>query len=370
MKIAFVVHDYHSEGGHSRYVAELAKRFAPAHDVHVYANSFKPAQVPGLTFHRIPAWRNSSVTTILTFPAPTFWLDQRAYDVVHSQGFSAMRCNVITAHVCGKAWHQARARIEKLNWKDQLFRFIVNPLEERYYRSRRPSKIIAISDQVRQDLRSLYGCPQDISVIRHGVDLTQFSLEQRARHRNIMRAELGLGEDDFAALYVGDLRKGAACAMKAIARNAGMRMVFVSRTPAAAYRALAEDLGVGARTTFVPATPEIERYYAAADCFLFPSSYDAFGMVVSEAMAMGLPVISSRAAGASECITDGVDGLLVADAADDEAFGCALAKLREDEAFRQKVAKAGWRAATQQGWDHVAQATLKVYESVIAGESR
>ena len=56
-EIAFVVHDYHRAGGHSRYVAELAERFGRAHEVHVFANSIEANGDVGVRFHRIPAWR-------------------------------------------------------------------------------------------------------------------------------------------------------------------------------------------------------------------------------------------------------------------------------------------------------------------------
>src|SRR6266478_4836535 len=66
MKIAFVVHDYHRAGGHSRYVVELAERFGRDHEVHVFANTFSSDENTTVRFHHLPALRLTALTTILT----------------------------------------------------------------------------------------------------------------------------------------------------------------------------------------------------------------------------------------------------------------------------------------------------------------
>jgi UDP-glucose:(heptosyl)LPS alpha-1,3-glucosyltransferase len=365
MKIAFVVHDYHSEGGHSRYVVELATRFSRDHDVHVYANRFRPASAPGITFHRVPAWRKSAVTTILSFIVPSLLIEAGGYDIVHSQGLCSWRSDVITAHVCGEAWHEARRRIEKFIWKDYLFEYVINPLEKLFYKFNPASRVIAISDQVKNDLTSFYSCTNEISVIHHGVDLNSFNPERRQHLRGSMREELGLKDTEFVALYVGDLRKGAHCALRAIAISHDVKVVFVSRTDPAAYESAAQDLGIAGRVVFKPATASIERYYAAADCFLFPSSYDAFGMVVSEAMAMGLPVISSRAAGASEWIEHDVNGFVVEDATNAAEFARCLEALRTDRSLCRRLSAEARRSAEAHCWDSVAESTMDIYQNVM-----
>src|ERR1051326_7525213 len=65
LRIAYVVHDYHRYGGHSRYVAELACRFRRDHDVHVFTNTVDDADRDGITFHHVPAWRRNALTTVL-----------------------------------------------------------------------------------------------------------------------------------------------------------------------------------------------------------------------------------------------------------------------------------------------------------------
>ena len=74
------------------------------------------------------------------------------------------------------------------------------------------------------------------------------------------------------------------------------------------YQTLIREAGAADRIHLTPAASQVERYYAAADLFLFPTFYDAFGLVVTEALASGLPVVCSREAGAAELIEDGLRG--------------------------------------------------------------
>src|SRR5271170_5376880 len=90
LKIAFVVHDYHRSGGHSRYVAELATRYAKEHEVHVFANRIVDDGTPGIQFHHVPAWRANAFTTVLSFVLPVTFQVGRDFDVVHSQGFCGL----------------------------------------------------------------------------------------------------------------------------------------------------------------------------------------------------------------------------------------------------------------------------------------
>src|ERR1700683_5589365 len=112
LKIAYVVHDYHRSGGHSRYVAELATRYSAEHEVHVFANRIVDDGTPGIEFHHVPAWRANAFTTVLSFALPATLQVGGDFDVVHSQGFCGLLGNVFTAHMCNSAWHAALLKHE------------------------------------------------------------------------------------------------------------------------------------------------------------------------------------------------------------------------------------------------------------------
>jgi UDP-glucose:(heptosyl)LPS alpha-1,3-glucosyltransferase len=365
MRIAFVVHDYHRAGGHSRYVAELAERFAPGHEVHVFANTFSGRLLETIQFHHVPSWRKTALSTILTFLPGTRRIG-RGFDIIHAQGLCSLRSDVITVHICNRAWFNARKRIEKtLLPRDYLFDAVVSRLEQRLYSNPAP-RIIAVSNRVSSDLARCYGRTANVDVVYHGVDVIQFSPLNRVALRTAVRNELDLSESDFVFLFVGDLRKGAAVTIKALSRLAGSKLLLVSRTISDPYREMARRLGIAERVLFAEATPQIERYYAASDAFVFPTPYDAFGMVIAEAMASGLPVITSREAGAAEWVSNGIDGILLDNPADPVEIAGYMHRIAEDAELCRVLGSAARSMAEFHGWDAVGLRTMQVYETVLA----
>ena len=120
------------------------------------------------------------------------------------------------------------------------------------------------------------------------------------------------------------------------------------------------------RVILCPPTREIQKFYAAADVFVFPSYYDSFGMVVTEAMASGLPVITSKAVGASELLTDGVNGILVTgdDPWDPDGLAEAMDIFLGNQELACRMGEAARSAVERLTWDHCATRTLEVYRQV------
>jgi len=373
MRIAIVVHDYHRHGGHSRYVAELAERFSLNDEVHVLANTFPEgvalaptAALPGgrLYFHRIRAHRSTSLGTILSFFLPATLALQRLgpFDVIHSQGFVCLQRTLVTAHICVAAWHEQRLKsAHELPWRERLTDQIVMKIERRLYGRQRTGPLITVSRRVQEDLTRFYANTQKARIIPHGVDTVEFDVSRRKPWRHEIRARLGLGETRFCALWVGDLRKGAKTAIQAVAQNPNQVLVAVSRNDPTVFREWSEFCGAAERTFFVPFTKEIAKFYAAADAFLFPTTYDAFGMVVLEAMAMGLPVIVSRSAGVAEVIEPDRDGLWLEDPFSAAEAAARLRFLEHDLSARIRLGNAALAKARTLDWDRVAIATRAVY---------
>ncbi len=338
MRIAYVVHDYHRAGGHSRYVAELATRFAEDHEVHVFANTSERDGIANIQFHNVPAWRANALTTVLSFILPVTLQIGRGFDIIHSQGFCGLRGNVFTGHICNRAWHLALEKTEGgATWRESIFNAVGSTLEHALYRLSRHSQVIAISERVARDLVQFYHCTAPLHVIHHGVDLERFSPANRRRWRSEVREQYSLPEDEMVFLYVGDLRKGAMRCIQALSKVGHGRLLFVSRSPLPQYRRMAEQAGVADRVVFAGPTNQVERAYSAADAFLLPTPYDAFAMVVSEAMASGLPVILSREAGASELIKHGVNGLLLDDVSSVPELAAKMQSLEQDQSLGRRT---------------------------------
>ncbi len=187
-------------------------------------------------------------------------------------------------------------------------------LEAEVFRPEKTRHVIANSQMVKNAIVWRFGFPADrISVIRNGVPVERFA----SGNREAGRAALGIGADEYIVLLVGAgrERKGVEYAQAAVNRTPGARLIVMDNAPP------------------VP-MPDV---YAAADVFLLPTLYDPFANVTLEALAAGLPVLTTRHNGGAEILTRGQDGIVFerADAVRDMAQ--ALVRLRdrnERERFR------------------------------------
>jgi len=365
MKIAFAVHDYRRIEGHSRYVVELATRFAKDHEVHVFANEIAVEGDFRIHFHRVPAWRPNALASILSFAGSATLSVRGKFDIIHNQGLCGLRGNVFTAHICNRAWHRAlRKAIGDLTFREWLSGTTLSALEHLFYRYAGNCHVVAVSHRVADDIRMLYRCKAPISIIYHGVDLRTFTPARENPIRNTVRDECNLAVEEMAFLFVGDMRKGGRQCIHALSRLPAGRLLFVSRTSDAAYRSLACQLGVGERVHFLGTTGQVQKYYAAADALLLPTPYDSFGMVVTEAMASALPVIVSREAGAAELIEHGENGLVLEDFTDPEELAEKMRLLIDDRNLALRLGNAARRTAEHYSWDAVAEQTMQLYRLV------
>jgi UDP-glucose:(heptosyl)LPS alpha-1,3-glucosyltransferase len=367
LRIALLVHDFNRHAGHSRYVAELASRFRRDHDVHVFTNTVDDPDTQGITFHHVPAWRRNTLSTIVTFVLPATFLVRGPFDIIHAQGLCGLRQNVITSHICQPAWFAAADRhFGPAIWRKRVFRAIVTRLDRLVMRPKAAVRFIAPSKRVRNDLAEHYSLGNQVRVVYHGTDMEMFHPRNRLKWRDTVRMELGLAPSDCMALYVGDMQKSMPAAARAIAKAPGVKLVVVSRSDLKIYGPMAAQAGVADRVQFVAPSREIARYYAAADLFVFPTYYDAFGLVLAEAMASGLPVVASRAAGAAELIEHGVDGWLTEQPWGADEIAAGLRGLAADPSLRERMGTAARTSIERHTWDRTAAETMAVYREVVA----
>lgn len=351
LKIALVVHDLHDHGGHSRYTKVLADELSQRHEVAVFANRCERPADANWDSRHVRSWRGSALSTVNTFPvglrAQAAAL--AAYQIRHAQGYCGGEPNVVTAHICVAAYLRS---LEGISLRNRLSLQLMAAAESRFYRRYRGS-LIAVSRKVANELRELYGVRREVRIIPHGVDSARFRSANREQWRGVVRRELSLADDAVVALYVGDLTKAHIYLKELCTAAPAMQLVVVTASRAYHWRR--------ANVRILPPTAALERYYAAADAFVFPTTYDTFGMVVLEAMAAGLPVFSSNQAGAAELIRSGEDGFAIPL---HEWVERTVASLRDRVSLRE-IGRAAERTAQQHSWSAVVSAVEQVYFEVM-----
>jgi UDP-glucose:(heptosyl)LPS alpha-1,3-glucosyltransferase len=181
-------------------------------------------------------------------------------------------------------------------------------MERRLFASPSLRAVICNSKMVRDEIRERFGLPDErLSVIYNAVDSEVFS-PQLKEHRAAVRTKLGVPEHATVFLLVGSgyARKGVAHAIAALARLPGDTYLFVVGRDKARgrYKRLAQELGVANRVALLGPQEDPRPFYGAADAFVLPTLYDPCPNAALEAMACGLPVVTSTKCGAAELVVE------------------------------------------------------------------
>ncbi len=202
--------------------------------------------------------------------------------------------------------------------------------------------IIANSKMVKEEIVQRYGVPENkIQVIHNGIPYTTFS----SGNRELGRKALQVAIDEYLVLLVGagSERKGIRYLKAAIAgMSPSPRLVIISQPPSV----------------------ELQHLYAAADVFALPTLYDPFANVTLEALAAGLPVITTRHNGAHEIITHEKNGVVLDRANNIEGIRKLLERFR-DPKEREKFREPARQLAAQFTMERNVEETLKVIEAIL-----
>ncbi len=241
--------------------------------------------------------------------------------------------------------------------------------ERRLFASPRLRAVICNSRMVRDELQRHFGLPEaKLPVIYSGVDTAAYHPDLRARHRQAVRAAHGIPPEAPLFLFVGSgfERKGVPTLLRALARLPGDSYLLVAgkdKRQGEAER-LAARLGLGGRVRFLGGLADVRPCYGAADAFVLPTLYDPFPNVALEAMACGLPVVTSTKSGAAELITPGQEGF-VCDALDEAALARHLDALR-DPATAAALGAAARAKVEPLSLERMGEALLALYRALLA----
>jgi UDP-glucose:(heptosyl)LPS alpha-1,3-glucosyltransferase len=218
-----------------------------------------------------------------------------------------------------------------------------------------------------------YNVPEEkITVVHNGVDLNKFNPDEKQGLRKSIRKNLGIKNDETALLFAGNdfRRKGLQfamqCAANLIKKGLKVKLLIAGRQKAGPYLRLVRKNGYADNFLFLGHVEKIESVFCASDMFVLPTFYDPFSNVCLEAMACGLPVMTTRLNGAAEIIEDRVSGILVDSPWDlEEMITAASSVIENNSSGLKEMSEKSVLAARQNPVEKNIQETEKVYMEVM-----
>ena len=376
LRIALVANHIHFRGGMERYCAELVNALCDRHDLHLFSCEVDDVPRDKVTVHPVRTIKKPFAALFAQF----YWQTSRMirmqdYDIVHTIGGITAQQNIVTAQYCQYAWGDAIRREpgakEGITAYHQFMWRMTGYFEKRAFTSPQTLGISANSHRTQADLIKFYGANSEkIQVIYNGIDASRFT-PTNSRFRQEIRQRYQIPETSVVVLFVGEYRrKGLATVIRALGelQDPRIHLLAVGKGNLEQYQTLAKQAGISQQVTFAGPARDIEQVFGAADMFVFPTYYEPFGMVITEAMASSLPVITSRSAGASEMISEGESGLLLDNPGDPHELSQKIKILLTDEANRKQIGKSARAAASIYNWSHVAEDTLQLYYRSLGHE--
>lgn len=271
-------------------------------------------------------------------------------DAILANGFVTWApCDVNAVHFVHASWlgsphHPWRLRRDARSLYAGLYTRLNAMLERISFRHAK--RVIAVSRSVANDLKRI-GVPAElITVIANGVDTDEFHPGAASR------GDFGLPDAVPLVLFAGDLkspRKNLDTVLRALPSVPGLHLAVAGRAEGTPYPDMARMLGVQDRVHFLGFRRDMPTLMRAADLFVFPSRYEPCGLVLLEALASGLPVVTARSVGGSDLI-EAEAGIVLDDCDDVDALAATLRSLAADAGLRRTMGSHARGLAERHSW--------------------
>ena len=371
--------------GSERIMIEWLSNLPERFDLHIYSQRIEDLDPSKFTWHRIPRLPGPHLFNFLWWLAAThLWIawgrsfQRLRHDLLFSSGANWPGADIICVHIVFSEYRrQIRAELSFLgspfrHWPTLVHRHIYYAIAtwlERNAYTDPQTTLVVYSRKSAKELERVYRRTDRIPVIYLGLDHSVFDPASRAAMRGEARNSLEITKGEFAIIMVGNdwRNKGVPVLLEALdqLRELPIRLFIVSREDPSACQVLVKEKRLDNRVRFLTPRNDIEFYYAAVDAYAGPSLQDSYAMPPAEAMACGLPVIVSAAAGVSEIITDGVDGLILKDPKDAMALAALIRRLFEDEAFRSQLGERAALTSEKYTWERNGEELAAIFENVL-----
>ena len=261
-----------------------------------------------------------------------------------------------------RAARQWQSRSARIAMRVSPYHRVQMLIERRGFASPRLKRAIAVSDLVRDDLMRTFAlAPPKAITLYNGVELDRFFPAHDADERIAIRREMGVTDSRPAVMFVGNgfARKGLRFLIEAWTTvNPEARLIVVGADQAAAsYERLARRLSLNDRVKFLGQSSNVERLMRGADAFALPSLFEPFGNVVLEAMASGVPALTTTFCGVAEVMPASMREFVVKDPTDRVELASRMNALTDAAPSLRVAAR---EAAEQFTWERHARELLAI----------
>ncbi len=386
MKVALVVEwlDAWRGGAETSTLQFLHHLMESGVEVHVFTRS-RPSPTPGLSVQSINGASMSRTRQSVTFTHRVErQLQAGSFDVIHAispcrvadiyqprGGTVAETVERNLALIASAPARHLKRYANRLNFKQRH----LLTLERRIMGGGDKPLVVAISEYVQRQLTRHYALPAErIRRIYNGVNPDEANDRERAEDRSTIREEFGIAASDCLVLLIAhNFRlKGVQRWMEALSLLAsrgvtGIRSLVIGKGDSERWHRLASRLRIADRLTFTGPSERVTAFRHAADVLVHPTYYDPCSRVVLEAMATGLPCVTTRWDGAAEMIRDGENGFVLDDPGDVEAIADRVMRLR-DAGLRHRLGQAAGGVRSEISMARHTAEMLALYDEVCGGK--
>jgi len=371
VRLAIVRQKYRPDGGAERFISRALEALESDRlDLNIITRSWQGTPNPDWHLHICDPkkWGRISRERGFAEAARACWQREK-FDIVQSHE-RIEGCDIFRAgDGVHRVWLEQRARIvsplQRFATRFSPYHRYVMQAEEQMFRSNSLKKIICNSEMVKRDIIRCFQVPEEkFAVIYNAIDSQRFQPSTEAT-RHATRKQLHIPDEACALIYVGSgfERKGLRAAIEALANSNRYLIVVGQDKQLSRYQQLANQLNCLDRIRFVGVQQDVISFYHAADALILPTLYDPFPNVVLEAMACGLPVITSFGCGGAEFITDGQEGF-VCDALDIRGLNQAVNTI-PPLSLDSRMGEAARRKIEPYGPQRLAQSLTSLYQQVL-----
>ena len=365
--------EFHRRGGTERSLVEHVTRWRDRFELRIYsagsdvagADTRHVLRLPGPQLVRFASWfvANRVIRGVHAL------LGGRP-DAVVSPGVNALDADAVGVHMLFGQHAKARSG-DPEGWSKRVHRSLylrlLASLESRVYSG--PATIWSVSGRDARTLESRFERPTgSVPVVPHGVDTENFSADRLEAMRQPARAARGVADRTVALIVGNDIAaKGIDTAIRSLRSLPDSVVLGIAgRVDPDAIATMAALADVSDRVMAWGHVDDMTELFAAADLVVAPSRVDAFNLSVLEAMACGLPVIVSVAAGVSELLSDQRDAVLLQHPDDELELAHAITGVLDDERYAKSLIVAGTERATALTWSDSADRAAEIVEREVA----